>query len=71
MKVRVPQSLRPPKRFEAFKARTTGGGKGVFKVKGVYRLPRRGEWFWSSDKYAECAPLDFKFTVRVILERVS
>lgn len=69
-KVRVPKELRPPSRFNAFPGPRIGV-TGSFKVIGVYRYPNIGEYFWSSCGMVELAPISFRFSKRVILERVK
>lgn len=67
MKVRVPKEHRPPSRFGSWPHK-----KGVFKVSGIYRTPKKGEMFW--DYIGECpaeACFDFERSTCVILERVK
>lgn len=66
-KVRVPKEHRPPSRFGEW-----AHDKGLFRVSGIYRNPRKGEIFW--DWLNECvseAQFDFDWAVCVILERVK
>ena len=70
MKVRVPKELRPPSRFGAFRCPRLPQ-RGEYRVAGVYRNPREGEFFWSMYGEIEVARLNFKHSPRVILERVK
>lgn len=78
-KVRVPKADRPPTRFgildriapECDEAPQLKKGM-VFRVKGEYRYPKKGEFFWSSmQSCVDCAWVDFTLFKRVILEPVT
>jgi hypothetical protein len=81
-KVRVPKELRPPSRTNVFDGCSPHEiCKGRFRVKGLFRSPKMGEFFWVSKEtagmagngngYASIAVFDFKGCPRVILERVA
>lgn len=73
-RVRVPKELRPPERFKPFAAPGQDRGEfGSFKVKGVFRNPKDGEYFWSQSFGGSVlmGRYNIFFGPRVILERVK
>lgn len=74
-KVNAPKEDRPPKRFDAFVAQMVwdGQGEGVFRVLGVYRDPRPGEYAWSGARSGVVGPVVswFRGDPRVILEKIA
>lgn len=66
MKIRVPVHDRPPERFKLFQ--DPGGFSGFFRVVGVYRAPKYGEYYWADEALRAVGPCTSK---SVILKRVK
>lgn len=70
-KVRVPVELRPPSRYGQW--RHTYSGR-FFRVNGIYRVPVKGDYYWSPWFGVSQAMFDFYVVdggAFVLLERVK
>ncbi|OGT58050.1 MAG: hypothetical protein A3E01_06570 [Gammaproteobacteria bacterium RIFCSPHIGHO2_12_FULL_63_22] len=74
MKVRVPKELRPPSRFGVFEDPAVSSFdyyKGFFQVRGVFQVPRRGEYYWHPTGQVIREGCGGGTQPRVILDRVE